>query len=140
MELSPSQAKQIAGRAGRYGSNYPNGEALTYEISKCLISLPTTKQKRRLALFVLARTTCVIVALIAVFGETRKKRGGERKKNSSVLACFARCAKIAMSAPIKIVPEPSKREDPGNEVVPPNACFAYYIGPSEMVKILILKG
>ena len=29
VQLTPSQAKQIAGRAGRYGSNYPNGEALT---------------------------------------------------------------------------------------------------------------
>ena len=68
--------------------------------------------------------------------ETRERE----KENSSLLACFARCAKIAMSAPIKIVPEPSKREDTGNEVVPPDACFAYYIGPSEKVKILILKG
>lgn len=44
MELSPSQAKQIAGRAGRYGSNYPNGEALTLkrEDSKLLHSLITT--------------------------------------------------------------------------------------------------
>ncbi|XP_068746401.1 ATP-dependent RNA helicase SUPV3L1, mitochondrial-like isoform X3 [Montipora capricornis] len=41
--LTPSQAKQIAGRAGRYGSNYPNGEALTFkkEDSKLLHSLIT---------------------------------------------------------------------------------------------------
>lgn len=44
VELSPSQAKQIAGRAGRYGSNYPNGEAITLkrEDSKLLHSLITT--------------------------------------------------------------------------------------------------
>ena len=29
VQLTSTQAKQIAGRAGRYGSNHPNGEALT---------------------------------------------------------------------------------------------------------------
>ena len=94
MELSPSQAKQIAGRAGRYGSNYPNGEALTYEISKCLISLPTTKQKRRRALFVLACTTCVIVALIAVFGARRN--AGERERK---IALSSRVLRVVQKLP-----------------------------------------
>jgi len=41
VQLTSSQAKQIAGRAGRYGSNHPNGEALTFrkEDSKVLHSL-----------------------------------------------------------------------------------------------------
>lgn len=29
VQLTSTQAKQIAGRAGRYGSDHPNGEALT---------------------------------------------------------------------------------------------------------------